>query len=311
MPPPGASDIFASPLTPAALTDRRTFLATLGLAASRAAVGWRLDAVLPGERRLDGGLPCGQPALERIGLQLYTVRAAMARDFVGTLERVAAIGYREVEFAGYFERTAAEVKALLDRLSLSAPSAHVVFPSQREAWTRALATAAEIGHNYVTVPWIPQDQRRTPDDWKRVAELFNRAGAEAASAGLRFAYHNHDFEFVPVEGEVPFDTLLARTDPALVAFQLDLYWITKSGFDPIEYLSAHRGRFPMVHVKDSAGAPAHRMVDVGEGMIEWSSVLARARDAGTRHFFVEHDDPKDPLSFARRSYEYLVRTKLQ
>lgn len=285
----------AFPLTPAALSDRRTFLATLGLAACRAAVGWRQD-----------GLAGAQPLLDRIGLQLYTVRGEMARDFVGTLERVAAVGYREVEFAGYFERTPSEVKAQLDRLGLSAPSAHVAFPSQREAWNRALATAAEIGHRYVTVPWIPQDLRRSLDDWKRVGELFNRAGGDAAAAGLRFAYHNHDFEFVPVEGEVPFDILLANTDPGLVAFQLDLYWITKAGFDPIEYLSAHRGRFPMVHVKDSAGAPAHRMVIVGEGAIEWSSVLARALQAGTEHFFVEHDEPEDPLAFIHRSYEYLV-----
>ncbi len=268
----------------------------MGLAASRAALGWHgFEAAFGGRRSLD-----------RIGLQLYTVRGEMARDFAGTLERVAAVGYNEVEFAGYFDRTPAEVKAILARLGLSAPSAHVAYPARRDEWKRALDSAAEIGHRYVTVPWIPQEERRTLDGWKKVADLFNRAGKDAAASGLRFAYHNHDFEFVPVDGAIPFDTLLAETDPSRVVYQLDLYWITKAGHNPMAYLAEHRGRIPMVHVKDSAGPPAHRMVDVGRGTINWSRLLARARDSGTRHFFVEHDQPENPMVSIRSSYDFLV-----
>jgi sugar phosphate isomerase/epimerase len=241
-----------------------------------------------------------------VGLQLYTVREAMARDFSATLERVAAIGYDEVEFAEYFDRTPEQVRGELSRLGLRAPSTHFPFQTLDDGWERALDNASTMGHSYVVVPWIPLEARRTLDGWKRIAEQFNRAGAAARSAGLRFAYHNHDFEFARLDGQIPFDLLIAETDPALVSFQLDLYWIVKSGFDPLAYFERHPGRFPSVHVKDSAGPPDHRMVDVGQGSIDFPLVLARAAHSGTAHFFVEHDQPADPFSSIRTSYEYLA-----
>ena len=247
----------------------------------------------------------GGRTLERIGLQLYTVRAEMARDVEGTLARVAAIGYREVEFAGYFDRTPTAVKAALASAGLDAPASHVPYETLANGWEEVLANAAVIGHSDVLVAWIPREARPDLDGWRRVAETFNRAGERARAAGLRFGYHNHDYEFAPVEGQVPYDVLLAATDPALVTFEMDLYWTVKGGRDPLAYFASYPGRFPYVHVKDSGGPPDHRMVDLGRGTIDFAAIFARSARAGIRHYFVEHDEPRDPFAFCRDGYTYM------
>lgn len=245
--------------------------------------------------------------LGRIGVQLYTLRDAMARDFDGTLARVAQIGFKEVEFAGYFNRTAPQVKATLDRLGLAAPSSHVAIELLTRNWQQVLDDARLMGHRYLCVAWVPEELRTTLDGWKRVADTFNRAATEAESHGIRFAYHNHAYEFAPLEGRIPFDVLLEATDPSHVWIEMDLYWVTKGGADPLAYFDRWPGRFPLVHVKDSAGPPAHRMVDVGQGTIDWKRIFARRARAGIRHYFVEHDEPADPFTSIRTSYEYLRR----
>ena len=265
----------------------------------RWSAGAVLTAALPFPRCARGR------TLERIGLQLYTVRAAMARDVAGTLARVAEIGYREVEFAGYFDRTPAAVKAALVNAGLDAPASHVPYETLADGWGGVLDTAAAIGHSDVLVAWIPREARPDLDGWRRVAELFNRAGERARAAGLRFGYHNHDYEFAPVEGQVPYDVLLAATDPALVTFEMDLYWTVKGGRDPLAYFASHPGRFPYVHVKDSAGPPDHRMVDLGRGTIDFAAIFARSAQAGIRHYFVEHDEPHDPFAFCRDAFRYM------
>ncbi len=249
--------------------------------------------------------------LQAIGLQLYSVRSEMERDFAGTLARVASIGYREVEFAGYFDRRPEEVKGILDRHGLAAPSAHVPIEVVRRNWAGALDVANAIGHRYVVVPWLPEEDRGALDAYKRVADEFNRLGAEAKRAGIRFAYHNHDFEFAPLDGRIPYDVLLTETDPADVAFQLDLLWIIKGGHDPLTYFARYPGRFEMVHLKDSTGSPEYRQVDIGRGTIDFRRILARQEQAGIRHAFVEHDEPADPLGFARASYDFLERLELR
>lgn len=270
---------------------RRAFVETIA--------GAGLAAVVPSVP-----LTAHRSRLKRIGLQLYTVRKAMQADVEGTIARVAATGYQEVEFAGYFGKSPTEIRAMLDRHGLSAPAVHVgsIAPDQ---WPTSLEAAATIGHRYVVVPWIPAEERATLDGWKRVAENYNRIAAEARAAGLQFAYHNHDFEFVPVEGRIPFDVLLESTDPQLVQLEIDLYWITKGGQDPLRYFQRWPGRVPLVHVKDSAGPPGHRMVDVGAGKIDFKKIFARREQAGIRHAFVEHDEPPDPFASIRASYEYL------
>jgi len=242
--------------------------------------------------------------LDKVGIQLYTVRDQMKADFEGTLAHVAEIGYKEVEFAGYFDHTPADVRAILDRHGLSAPSTHIAL-GEIDAWKASLDTAKAIGHEYIVVPWIPQEKRLTLDGWKNVAGVFNRAAQLAHDAGLQFAYHNHDFEFPKLEGQVPYDVLLQSTDPKLVQLEIDLYWITKGGQDPLNYFSRWPGRIPLVHVKDSAGAPEHKMVDVGQGKIDWKRIFAKKEQAGIKHFFVEHDQPPQPFQDIAASYNYL------
>jgi sugar phosphate isomerase/epimerase len=242
--------------------------------------------------------------LDKVGLQLYTVRDKMKEDFEATLARVAEIGYKEVEFAGYFNHSPADVKAILDRHGLSAPSTHVAFESD-DQWKAALDAAKTIGHEYIVMPWIPAERRKTLDDWKNFAQVFNHAGQAASAAGIQFAYHNHDFEFPKLEGQVPYDVLLQSTDPKLVQLEIDLYWITKAGQDPLAYFARWPGRVPLVHVKDSLGPPEHKMVDVGQGKIDWKRIFAKKDQAGIKHAFVEHDQPPQPFDDIAVSYRNL------
>jgi len=242
--------------------------------------------------------------LDKVGLQLYTVRDQMKADFEGTLARVAEIGYKEVEFAGYFDHSPADVRAILDRHGLSAPSTHIAL-GEIDAWKASLDTAKAVGHDYIVAPWIPEEKRKTLDDWKKVADVFNRAAQMAHDAGLQFAYHNHDFEFPKIDGQVPYDLLLQSTDPRLVQLEIDLYWITKAGQDPLAYFARWPGRVPLVHVKDSAGPPEHKMVDVGQGKIDWKRIFAKKDQAGIKHAFVEHDQPPQPFEDIAVSYRTL------
>jgi sugar phosphate isomerase/epimerase len=246
--------------------------------------------------------------LDRVGIQLYSVREDMRRDMPGTLARLAEIGYREVEFAGYFGRSPEETRRLLAQNGLTAPSAHIGL-DQLANWDRALDDAVARGHQYVTIPWVPENMRGSAEGWRRMAADFNRAAERAKTKGLQFAYHNHDFELQRVDGVVPLDLLLAETDPALVQFEMDIYWVTRAGGDPIEYIRRHPTRFSMLHAKDSAGAPEHRMVDVGAGAIDFAAILRldASQRGAVRHVFVEHDNPADAMAFARRSFDHLSR----
>lgn len=274
---------------------RRNFLATLGVAAFGIA---SRDAFATTE------ILATSKKLKRIGVQLYTVRDLMKDDLPGTLAKVAAAGYKEVEFAGYFGRTPAQIRDLLRRNKLASPSTHLSFDSLQNGWQKALDDAKAIGHRWATIGWIPEENRRTLDDWKRHAALFNRAGAQAKSAGLRFAYHNHDFEIRKIGETRPLDLLLSETDPSLVDYELDLYWVVAGGGSPIDFLSRYPKRFPLVHVKDSAGPPENKMVDVGTGTIDFRSIFARSDRI--KHYFVEHDQPADPIATIRNSYRNLA-----
>ncbi len=290
------------------MIDRRAFF-ELVAGATLGAVARPLAALAaPATRAAGAGLPgiaSDHPGVDPIGVQLYTVRSLMTRDFEGTLARVAEIGYREVEFAGYFGRSPAQVRAALERVGLAAPAAHVGLDAVRQDWDRTLDAAREIGHRYLIVAWLPDGERRTLDGYRRLADEFDRAGERARELGLRFGYHNHDFEFAPIDGRVPYDVLVEATDPARVALELDLFWVTRGGGDPLDYFRRYPGRFELVHVKDMDGTAARGMVDVGQGVIDFRAIFARAAQAGIRHRFVEHDQPADPIESIRRSYAYL------
>jgi len=244
--------------------------------------------------------PVGKQHLNSIGLQLYTVRSEMQKSVEATLDRVAKIGYNEVEFAGYFGRTPQQIAESLRKSGLKAPAAHI---DMRAPWDKTLEDAAVIGHEYLVVPWIDESQR-TPDGIKQLAQEFNRRAEAAQKAGMQFAYHNHDFEFKPLGSSgLLYDTLLESTDPKLVQMEMDLFWITKGGQDPIKYWTRYPGRFPLLHIKDMAADGS--MQDVGNGQIPFAKYF-KARDlGGAKHYFVEHDQPKDPFASVARSYATL------
>jgi sugar phosphate isomerase/epimerase len=227
------------------------------------------------------------------GIQLYTVRASMATDVPGTLKAIAGIGYREVEFAGYGDHSARQIQRLLDDLDLQSPSSHMDARQLRDGAQPLLETAAEVGHDYVTIAWLNPEDRQSVDDYKGWADTFNRIGELCHEFGLRLAYHNHDFEFMSLGDQVPFDILLDETDPALVDFELDFFWVRDAGRDIIQVLNKAPDRFTMAHIKDMD--EQGDMVDVGTGVIDFADILGDKAASGLRHFFVEHDQPSDPF----------------
>jgi sugar phosphate isomerase/epimerase len=279
---------------------RRTFLATVGALATAAACrksGPAQQAASQTTRR----------RLDRIGIQLYSVRTEMQRDMPGTLARLAQIGYKEVEFAGYFRRTPAEVKAMLAQNGLAAPSTHVTYETVRDNFDKTADDAQAVGHQFLTVPFLGNAERVSAASWRKVAADFNKAGERAKARGMRFSYHNHDFEFKRVDGILPFDLLLAETDPSLVSFQMDVYWTTMAGGDPLAYFRQHPTRFSSLHIKDSAGPPDHKQTDVGAGTIDFAAIfrLDASQQSSVKHAFVEHDQPPDPMAFAKASFDNL------
>jgi sugar phosphate isomerase/epimerase len=242
--------------------------------------------------------------LRPIGLQLYSVRAALEADFDSTLQRVAAIGYREVEFAGYFGHAAQQVRASLARFGLTSPSAHVPLEALGESWQRYIADALTLGQSYLVV--ASADKPARLDDYRRIAARFNDAGEIAQKSGIRLAYHNHDYEFATLEGRVPYDVLIAETDPRYVWFEVDLYWMLRGGRDVFAYFDRWPGRVRLLHLKDADPSPEHRITEVGAGILDWKRILARAGHAGVEHYFVEQDDAAEPLASIGSSYRYLA-----
>jgi sugar phosphate isomerase/epimerase len=273
---------------------RRELLKLLGVAAASPFVPRIADALVH---------PDTVRHLDAIGIQLYTVRSAMDQDVERTLAAIAEIGYTQVEFAGLHGKTPREMRAILDRHHLTSPSTHIDLARIRTQWPSVLAEAVTLGQRYVICPWLDADQRRTLDDYRRVAGELNKAGEVARKAGITIGYHNHNFEFAPIGDTIPYDVLLAECDPKLVAMELDLFWIVKGGQDPLAYIAKYPGRFPLVHVKDMT--KTGDMVDVGKGSIDFRAIFAQSQRAGIRYAFVEHDDPPSPLDSARASYEYL------
>lgn len=270
--------------------DRREFLGTVGSAGAMLAFGSLTDEMAAVKK------------LGPIGLQLYTVRGEMKKDFFGTLAKVARIGYKDVEFAGYFGYDARAVRAGLKQNGLVSSASHIGFPVLGKEWDKTIEDGLTIGQKYLVCPWI-DEKYRTISGYKQMAELFNKAGEQAKKAGLQFAYHNHDFEFPPVDGQIPYDLLLKETDPKLVAMEMDVYWTKHGGKDPLAYFRKYPGRFPLLHIKDMDAQG--KMVDVGKGVIPWKTILGKRELAGTKHIFVEHDEPSDPFASIRDSYRYL------
>ena len=276
--------------------NRRSFLASLGAAAGLGAITPAISSALFPRKKLD-----------RIGIQLYTVRRQANTDLPATLAQLAQYGFNEIEFWGTFPQKPPEIRQILDKNGLTSPSGHYAFPRTPDGYAKIFDTAKTMGQQWTTFPSVPNGPTATVDDWKRIATQFNDAGDRAKSAGLKFAFHNHNVEFRKIGDVVPFEILVKETDPALVSFELDLHWAISGGADPIDLFHRYPGRFSMVHVKDSAGPPDYKQTDVGAGTYDWKTLLAESNAAGIQHYFVEHDEPVDAMQFAKSAHDYLAK----
>jgi sugar phosphate isomerase/epimerase len=293
--------------------NRRTFLSSLSGAAWAATAGRKLAWAEEPHR------------IKTIGIQLYTVRDALKRDYDGTLAQLTAIGYREVESGKDHDLPSPKaMRAALARHGLTSPSYHVDWESITTNWSKVIEDNLIVGRTYLVNPWIDENVRNKPDGWKHAAEVLNRAGETSKKAGIQLAYHNHWIEFVPLDdGKLPYDVLLENLDPNLVKMEMDLGWITVGGQDPVKYFQRYPGRFVMVHVKDVhevpdaatlragrfAGENMTILADVGKGIINWKRIFAHSEQAGIKHYFVEHDNPTNSMETARVSYAYLERLR--
>jgi sugar phosphate isomerase/epimerase len=251
-----------------------------------------------------------------VGVQLYTLRNDMGKDPRGTLEKVAQLGYKQVEPFGYGNRkwfgfTPAEFATVLKNDGLTAPSGHVFSGSLflkegwEDNWKAAVEDAKTIGQEYIVIPWL-EEQNRKPENFKRIAEGLNKAGEISKKSSLTTAYHNHDFEFVEVDGQTGFDTLVKGTDPKLVCFELDIYWAVRANRDPQSLFQQHPKRFPLWHVKDMDKTEKKFFTEVGNGVIDFPAIFKKANQSGMKYFFVEQDVcPGPPLDSIAKSIAYL------
>ena len=245
-----------------------------------------------------------------IGIQLYTVRELFANDPMGTLEKVAAIGYREVEYGGggYDKMDHAALRKTMDRLGLTSPSIHVGYESLASDFDGAVAMTKALGADTLIVPYMA-DTHRNAEGWKAAVADFNRYAERLRKVGLGFAYHNHDFEFtVKPDGVSLFDTLIADADPALVELELDLFWAIAAGEDPKAIIRRLPGRIYAYHVKDRT--IDGKMTSVGKGVIDFADIFTLNAVAGVRHFYVENDQSPAPyLPDIRTSFTTLSRLR--
>lgn len=302
------------PAEPAGLS-RRGFLRTAAVGAAAVGVAGAGATLATPASAATGGTGRGRVPAGRISIQLYTVRDQLAADFDGTLDRLAQIGYRHVEHAGFVGRTAAEFKAALAERGIRATSGHVGIPQPFDAatWAAALADAKVLGSRYIVHPFFGMDANGPIRDravWSTFARDLNKAGRQARAAGLRFGYHNHNSEFFRLtdgSGQTGYDVLVAETDPRYVHFEVDLFWVTRGAVDPVDLLRRVGRRVLQYHVKDLAQSGS--FADPGEGLIDFGRIF---RSHPVEEYIVERDDagsaprlPADALTTAAVGYDFL------
>lgn len=244
-----------------------------------------------------------------IALQLYTLREELKRDFWGVVRQVAEMGYEGVQISGFefdAENTPERLKRFLDEVGLQSAGRHVALSRLEGDLETVFAESQALKDPYIICPFLPEERRRTAEDWKRTAELFNRLGALCKDRGFIFGYHNHAFEFQSFEGRRGLDILIEETDPNLVTFEIDTYWVQYGGGDPVEYIRRCAGRIPLVHLKDMTGDERRFFAEVGEGILDWKSILPACEEAGVQWYIVEQDRcERPPLESVRISLQNL------
>lgn len=289
------------------MTTRRTFLAQAGLISA---------GVLLAPHVLKAASKSAP------GLQLYSLRDQLPKDVKGVIPQVAKAGYKEVETFGYdynkgfWGLSAKDFAALLKDNGLTTPSGHDSVASffskdATDDLNKYIEVAHTLGQEYITIPWMSNDLINTPDKCKTLAAKMNKMGDLCKAAGLKLAYHNHNFEWKPLEGGTTFyDVLLTETDPDKLHLEMDIFWVVRAGLDPIKLLADYPGRFPMVHVKDRDKTQTDLNTEVGKGTIDYKTIVPKAKAAGVKHFIMEQENyiDIDPYASITESCTYMKNT---
>lgn len=253
-----------------------------------------------------------------IGLQMYTLRDDLIKNFKGTIENIAKAGYNSLETFGfsaknqYFGYKTEDFKRLLDANKLVSPSGHYMLGSyfkdgNMDELKASIAASKILKHEYLVVPWFEPALRNTKTDYEKLVDKINVAAKHCRDAGLRLAYHNHDFEFADLGGTTGYDMFLSGLDKNLVDFEMDLYWVVFAGKDPLKMFKENPGRFVMWHVKDMDKTDRKLNAEVGTGSIDFKSIFAQAKLSGMKHFYVEHETnyKPNPLASVGASCAYI------
>jgi len=282
-----------------------------------------------------------------LGIEMFSIPKLAEKDLRGTLALLASMGYTQVQFYGPFDfspartiaewkaleprlgfsgsglygQTAQQVKAILDDNHLTAPSLHTDLPTLQEEMGRLAEMAHVLGTKYVILPAIPAEERKTLDDYKRVADVFNSIGRSALSHGVKFGYHNHGYGWHEMQGKIPERVLFASTDPQLVYLEMDIFWTSAAGVDPIQLLKDYPNRYKQLHLKDmkqrrqfkgDGGDPGQwmelfpLMTTAGDGVLDLKGIIAQGKKAGIEEYIVEQDIVANPEVALRRSAQYVA-----
>lgn len=285
--------------------------------------------------------------LEKIGLNLFSVPRGLSQDLEGTIKMLAGLGYKELEIfgpypfsteeakkgwektgemlgfrgSGFFGKGIADFRKILQDNGMSVPSLHTDLGTLDKNMGPLAEAASFLGARYLTLPALPEENRKTLDDYKKSASLFNKIGTEARSKGVRFAYHNHGYGYSKMDGVVPVEMLYDQTDPDLVFLEMDLFWTTAGGADPVEQINKRKNRFRMMHVKDMKTKVRFRgdggsvpqwmelfpeMTTAGSGVLDLKKIISTAKANGMEHFFVEQDLVRDPEISLKKSFDHLA-----
>jgi len=301
------------------MTNRRHFLRAVSTGLLASATARYASAVPALAQAPPGGSPT-YPFTGRLGLQLYSLRHLFAKgDVPGTLAMVKEWGLTDLELAGTYGMSVADYAALLKKIGLRAVSTHADFNKLADGIDGVIADARTFGVEYLGCAWIPHGDRFTAADADKAVTVFNAAGQKARAAGLRFFYHIHGYEFQPAGDGTLFDSIALRTDPALVAFEMDVFWAVRGGAKPADLFAKYPARFPLTHLKDmrkgltvgdpTGQAPDDSNVPLGDGLIDWASIFRAANTAGTKYHFIEDESPEAEKQIPK-SLHYLAGLRL-
>ena len=240
-----------------------------------------------------------------VAMQMYTLRNETKQDYVGTLKKLAKIGYKAIQVSGFGNATPAEIRKVMDDLELGSAGTHLGLEMMEKEFEKVVEITKTLRAGYAVIPHIAEARRQSADDWKRLAEIFTEIGRKLKAEGLGLAYHNHAFEFQKFDGQYGYDILFGNVDLQVVQTEIDTYWVRFGGADPVAYLKKFAGHIQIVHFKDMGKGPEKPMVPVGEGILDWPKILKACKKGGSKWLAIEQDNcaPLEPLEAARVSLE--------